>query len=279
MTQQIFIKPRGVGLTHMLACTAYGINLSDDLNKKGIECEIICDCLAWECFHQIFNVQHKNFLGKQLDAPTKLINARDLNINDINTATLPIEITADSTAHLRDRSTFFEVYKLTQPCLSKFTRVYKSFNNGEYAVIHVRGGDMLQNKYNNDYNSFLLINQERINKAIENIPSSLKVLLVSDDQEILVKNVDNKRVFSTSIALNLYKKNIIIPKNIAMHSANKSYAQGAVSKFDICFNAVLDLFLMAHSKEIYPDVKNSGYAQQGGFLFNMLQKNPHKRLL
>lgn len=276
--QQIFLKGNA-GLTHMLASTHYALNLSEDLNEKGIECEIFHDWLCFQSFYQIFDIQHKNFCKSKIDTPNNSLEIKNIDLNNLQMPYVPIKITADNTAGLRRFEEFFKIYKLTNACFYIFEQKYNQFNCGNYAVIHTRGSCMIKNKHNGDYQSFLDRQNKRIEHAISCIPNDAKILFISDNQDLLVKYVDEQKIYSTSIALELYKQGIKISEKIALHSPNKDYAQGVVSEFDICFNAVLDLYLLAHAKYVYPDVEHSGFAQTGYSLYKLINQNKELRLL
>ncbi len=277
---QIYINPRGTGLTHTLATTTFGLNFSDSLNKHNINNVIFFDCPNFRSFHEIFNVQHKNFSKQIIEPPiagTKLSNSYE-ETEYLNFLEKTVIITADNIGKM-DNEIFLKTYQLTPICLKMLQNSYTELDNGNYATIHVRGSCVIKNKHKGDYNCFMKRQTDRIENAIKEIPKYLKILLISDNQDVLLKYVDNKRVFTTSIAFKMYERGITLPPEIKLHGLDKNFYQNSFTNFDVDFSGVMDLFLMAHSKMIYPDQEYSGYAQTGKGLYNTLMSRPDLRLI
>jgi len=276
---QIYINPHGTGLTHTLACTNFGLNLSDKLDQEGISNVLFYDCPNLKTFHDIFDVQHKNFSKKPAQTPLDSIEVNNINCQSLDYKNQTFKITANSPAKLNNPLDFFKIYKLIPRCFSLFEEAYNNLDKGKYATIHIRGSCIIKNKHNGDYSYFLERQEKRIQEAIKEIPQDLKILLISDNQDLLVKYVDETRVVSTSIPFKMYKQGVTLTPQTKLHCLNKSYTQDKFTAFQIDFSGVLDLFLMAHGKLIYPDTEYSGYAQTGRELYNRLLKHCELRLL
>ena len=276
--QQIFVRGNA-GLCHMLTTTNGALNLSEFLNAQGIGCEIYHDWIGWQCWYDIFEVQHKCFDRNKKLTPKDNVEIRDIkNISLIQEAiakNLPMRVTQYVQCGLNNPEDFFHIYKLTQKTLQHLQKSYDELDKGEYIAIHCRGGDMIRLKYQEGFDMFFKTQILRIDNILKNQHSNIKVLLVSDNQEILQHYVDNKRVFSTSIALKLLNQNVVIPQLQALHSTDKSYTKNLATEFDMCLSSVQDLFLMAHSKSLYSDHTNSSFSQTGLFLHRQLQKHPN----
>lgn len=284
----ILLYGGSAGLSHALYTINYAISLAEKLLKTGHENVRIYN--AWRCikdFDQIFDVTYpyyskhsfdlsrlNNFITIQDLSERYGVTIKDLLKEEITITEKNIILNAASTAKLPSTLNFFEVYKLQLHVFKKLKNYYTTLDAGNYIGIHFRGSDILKNKKIN-YEDFL----SDASKKIEHIASdnACKILLASDNQDIIVKYVDNEKIFSYSLVYTLFQKNVIIENTQRLHCSDLT-ARTGVSEYEILENATVDKFLLAHSKKLYADL-NSGYGQDANYLFSTLQKNKNLRIL
>jgi len=133
-------------------------------------------------------------------------------------------------------------------------------NNDGYIAIHYRISDYFIKYYKNDIvnNNELFSRKytDYINKCcdyINNKAKNNKILLCTDNLDIILRCVDNIKIFSFS-----FSKTLILDKGIDANSfdqfhgihINKYYESFNISSYDLYLNTYLDYFLMVLSDEL-----------------------------
>ncbi len=140
-----------------------------------------------------------------------------------------------------------------QPYLqTQFQDMYNLLNEGNYVGIHVRGSDRVFNR-NESYEDFLAVQTDRINKILMKVPGESAILIASDNQDILKRFVDNRKIFSASIAYHLYKKGISLPasESSCFCKSKNFWMQLGYEREQVSGNALLDFYLLVKSKKFY----------------------------
>jgi hypothetical protein len=269
--QQIIIKGYA-GMTHMFACIFYALNLSDKLRENyNIQTMVYHDWRGWECFNEIFDVSHSNYNNE------RFINTKNLQYVIANKFAHQPETIIQVDASLTRPYSAYELFttlRLKPRLLSIFKEKYDWLNNGQYTAVQFRGSDMFKNK--NITLEYFLNKCDITIKEILSMTDNI-ILLTSDNQDVLLKYVDNKRVFTTSISLDLHDKGIALPIHQKLHDANKSFTNNLFTPFDVCFNSFLDFLLLVHSRNLFAD-NISGYGQTAHKIHKELKDNPSLRL-
>lgn len=276
MHKQTIIVKGHAGLTHMLCTTTYALNLSEEINNIGLECEIFHDWINFKSFNQVFEVQHKNFLKNNPYAfnHKDVLHAKKIDILKLKENIKPILVDASCTAAINNIT---QTYKLSDEVFKKFKCNYLSLNEGNYAAIHVRGSDRIEGKYAS-YSCFLEEKTKNIEKQIEEHKNkNLITLLCSDNQDILRVFVNNKSVFSFSLPYELHQKNINFPHTDTLHKNHNKYFK-YFNDFDLNSNAAIDLYLLIHAKVLHADL-NSGFGQIAATQNKKLLNFPNLRII
>jgi len=284
----LLIHGNNAGLTHSLATLNYSIFLSEKIKNDTNKNIIIYN--NWKIskeFHNIINVNYSSYANTSNNSLkiddfieiSKLAQKHNVSNQELlNTTTILNEnniiLNAASTSGLPKNFYFFNIYKLQPIILEEISSFYSTLDNGNYTSVHFRGSDILKNK-NIDYTDFLINSSKKIEDVIKN--SSNKILLTSDNQDIISKYVDEKKVFSYSLVYDLFKKGIIIDSHQRLHCSDIC-KKHSVTEYDVLKSSVIDLFLMAHSKTLHADVI-SGFGQTANGLWRELQNNKAFRCL
>jgi len=276
------------GLTHSLASLHYSISLSEKI--KTIFNRDVTIYNNWRTSLEFNNIIHVDYSSYANIVPSslkiddfieisKLAEKYNVNIPELlNPKThfdeSNIIVNAASTSNLPKNFNFFTTYKLQPTILEEARHLYKKLDNGNYTSVHFRGSDILKNK-KIDYTNFLNNSSKKIEDILKT--ANNKILLTSDNQDIMSKYVDNKKIFSYSLVYNLLQKNITLDKHQRLHCSDISQKH-PVTEYDVLKSSVIDLFLMTHSKTLYADVI-SGFGQTANGLHKELQHNVALRVL
>ena len=252
----------GTGLGHTLTSFNYAIQMSEFLIASGVDVSLY---FKWRCHSSFLNIYDVNIPYFNSSDPVDLLNTSNCykykakNKTDWNELYkhTNIVVDADSTATLEYDFLFKVVRPKSQVCEQIISIVNNLLDCGHYTAIHVRGSDQIGRKFNLDYEKFLKFHFKRIDDIILN--TNNKILLCSDNQDIVMKYVDNKKIFSTSLVYDLYNESVIIKPECALHSGLIYQQPHMDERVDL--SATIDLFLLIFSNELYADVANSGYAQ------------------
>lgn len=269
--QKIVIKGYA-GMTHMFGSVFYALKFSEQLREnEGIKTQVYHNWVGWECFNDVFDVIHPNY------CKDSFINFENLQYIVANKFSNQNNVIIQVDASLTRPYTACELFttlKLKPTLLLNFKEKYAQLNNGQYTAVQFRGSDMFKNK-NITLEYFLNkcdITIKKILSTTDNI-----ILLTSDNQDVLLKYVDNKRIFTTSIGLDLHNKGITLPIHQKLHDANKSFTNNLFTPFDVCFNSFLDFLLLVHGRNLFAD-NISGYGQTAHRIHKQLKSNPNLRL-
>lgn len=269
--QKIVIKGYA-GMTHMFGSVFYALNFSEQLKKtQGIETQVYHDWRGWECFNDVFDIDHPNYCADNFNNSEKLDYVVANKFLNQTNAIVQVDSSLTRSYSAYD---LFTTIKLKPNLLAIFKKKYDQLNNGKYTAAQFRGSDILKNK-NITLEYFLA----KCDDTIKNILSATDniILLTSDNQDVLIKHVDNKRIFTTSISLNLHSKGIILPIHQKLHDPDKAFTNNLFTTFDVCFNSFLDYMLLVHSENLFAD-NNSGYGQTAHRIHKELKDNPSLRL-
>jgi hypothetical protein len=274
--QQIVIKGFS-GMTHMLYCTTSALIFSDTLDFLNVQNVLYHEWRGWECFNNIYKINHKNYNNESLPF-TDTSNFYNLKNIDMSNICIPpnVILHVDATSHTNitpglriTAEMFFKYFSLTEKYQRCLNEKISALNNGKYIALQFRGSDVCRNKQisREDFLSFC---DQKINEKKKANPNVV-ILLASDNQDVLIKHVDNKHIFTNSIAYELYKKDILLDFHQTLHTPNKSFANELFTCEQICANAALDLFLLAYSKKLFADTK-SGFGQWAVMLNKFINK-------
>jgi hypothetical protein len=247
----------GTGLMHTLVSFNYAIKMSNFLVSEGRNVNLF---FKWRCHESLLNLIDVNLTYFKGYYTLPLINIPDCYLYKKNTIDWSclhnytnVLLNTDSVCELEYDFLFNTVRPIPQICKQIINIVDNELDCGNYTAIHVRGGDQIRNKYNSDYEKFLKLHCERIDDIVLN--TNNKILLCTDSQDIVMKYVDNKKIYSKSLVYDLHKENIVIPNDCAIHSKLPHIGE----RVDL--SAIIDFYLLFFSKKLYADVNNSGYAQ------------------
>ena len=281
------------GMGHMLCSCNFAFNLSDKLSSLGIENKVYHrNWHGWESFSRVFNISHPNFSSKNEEIDDALaargldwavyghqvykrkgVNGREITskisrdyIEELSSMFLKTKdfnenicVSPDQTDD-RDLKDFFNLYGMQPYLQTQFQDMYNLLNKGNYVGIHVRGSDRIFNK-NESYEDFLAVQVGRINKILIEVPDESAILIASDNQDILKRFVDNRKIFSASIAYHLYKKGISLPasESSCFCKSKNFWMELGYEREQVSGNALLDFYLLAKSRKFYAS-EYSGWA-------------------
>lgn len=264
----------GTGLCHTLASFNYAIKMSDFFIERGVDISLYFKWRNHDSFLNLYDVNLKFFKSED---PEMFINNSDSYRHDPKGEIEWVNLQSHNNIILDARSTstpdydfLFKTISL-KPHISKqlLDIIKNELDCGDYTVIHVRGGDQIKNKYNSNFEKFLETNCKRIDDII--LKSNNKILLCTDNQDLVKKYVDNRTIFSKSLVYELYKENVYVDSSCAVHSQLLSTYSHLTYRSNL--SAVIDLYLLIFCKTLYADSPNSGYAQLATKLNRIFLKN------
>lgn len=264
----------GTGLSHTLASFNYAIKMCEFFIEQGVDISLYFKWRNHDSFLSLYDVNLKFFKSED---PVMFINNADsyrhapkseiewVNLQSHNNIILDARCTSSP-----DYDFLFKTISL-KPHISKqlLDIIKNELDCGDYTVIHVRGGDQIKNKYNSNFEKFLETNCKRIDDII--LKSNNKILLCTDNQDLVKKYVDNKTIFSKSLVYELYKENVYVDSSVSLHTQLLGENPHLIYRSNL--SAIIDLYLLIFCKTLYADSPNSGYAQLATRLNRIFLKN------
>ena len=264
----------GTGLGHTLASFNYAVKMSEFFIERGVDISLYFKWRNHDSFLNLYDVNLKFFKSED---PEMFINNADSYRHDPKSEIEWVNLQSHNNIILDARSTsppdydfLFKTISL-KPHISKqlLDIIKNELDCGDYTVIHVRGGDQIKNKYNSNFEDFFETNCKRIDDII--LKTNNKILLCTDNQDLVKKYVDNKTVFSKSLVYELYKENVHVDSSYSIHSRLVNEQPHLTYRSNL--SAVIDLYLLIFCKTLYADSPNSGYAQLATRLNRIFLKN------
>ncbi len=275
--QQILIKGTA-GMSHMLCSTTAALEISEYFDSINIQNVLYHNWNGWECFNNIYDVKHKNFSSNQFvnDSNKQIIPIQQLDKNNLSIpSNCIIQIDANRVSNFLTKSyfyeRFFDTFSLTQKYQNILEKRMLELNSRNYVAVQIRGSDICRNK--NISQKELLLYCEKTLDIVKEKHKDEVILLTSDNQDVLIKYVDNNQIFSYSLPYQLYKNNIKLNFDQRLHCTNIEFTQGLYDLEYICSDTALDFFLLINSTSLYADIK-SGFGQ----VVNQLHKKAKKLL-
>lgn len=279
-------KRRFPGFMHMLSCIWYSLQLCERYNKLfSSNLQVFFEYAAWNNILKThLNINSINFNH----APVKLTknnyplnrhvhrfkyeHLSDTHLQYLYKLTQPIDgcqlvVTSAYIAQIKP-DTFFNLFKPTE-LLKNLIKEKVQLLDNNYVAIHLRGSDKLAVCYS-EFEHFEKRGIDLIEKARKE-HSDKKILLCSDNQEFLVKYVDEKTIFSNSLPFLLAKDKKILPRDASVHGLMLTNSFN-ISGEDVNINTLLDFYLMVLSTVLYYD-NNSGYSCYAYSFNNHLKNN------